>query len=54
MLEPGSAFEDETLTIRFVTLENPENFGRKYAAAYPGEITVILSFFDSGDKRGTF
>ena len=54
MLDSGSAFGDETLTIRFVTLENPENFGRKYPAAHPGEITVFLSFFDSGDKRVGF
>ena len=54
MLDSGSAFGDETLTIRFVTLENPENFGRKYPAAHPGEITAILSFFDSGDKRVSF
>ena len=54
MLELGSALEDETLTIRFVTLENPENFGRKYPAAHPDEITAILSFFDSGHKMVTF
>ena len=54
MLDSGSAFRDETLTIRFVTLENPENFGRKYPAAHLGKIMVILSFFDGGDKRVTF
>ena len=54
MLESGLALEGETLTIRFVTLENPENFGRKYPAAHLGKIMVILSFFDEGDKRVTF
>ena len=54
MLESGSAFGDETSTIRFVTPENPENFGRKYPAAHPDEITAILSFFDSGHKMVTF
>ena len=54
MLESGSVFGDETSTIRFVNLENPENFSRKYPAAHPGKITVILSFFDSGHKRVSF
>ena len=54
VLESGSASEYETLTVRFATLENPENFGRKYLAAHPDEITVISSFFGSGDKRATF
>ena len=34
MLESGSAFEDETLTIMFATLEIPEIFGRKYPDAH--------------------
>ena len=40
MLESGSAFEDETLTIMFATLENPEIFGRKLPAARLDEITT--------------
>ena len=46
--------EDETLTIRFAALENPENFGRKYPAAHSDEITAILSFFDSRHRRDSF
>ena len=44
MLDSGSAFRDETLTIRFATLENPENFGPKYPAAHQEEITANLHF----------
>ena len=51
MLESGSALEDETLTIRFVILENPEIFSRKYPAAHLDEITTKLPFFDSRRKR---
>ena len=51
MLELGSAFEDETLTIRLVTLENPEIFSRKYPAAHLDEITTNLPFSDSRRKR---
>ena len=54
MLESGSALEDETLTIRFATLENPENFGRKYPAAHPEEITANLPFSDSRRIRVKF
>ena len=58
MLEPGSAFGDETSTIRFVTSENPENWksrkNRKYPAGHTNEITAILSFFDSAHKMVTF
>ena len=42
MLDSGSAFGDETLTIRFATLENPEIFGRKYPAGYPDETVANL------------
>ena len=51
MLESGSALEDETLTIRFVTLENPEIFSQKYPAAHLDEITTNLPFSDSRRKR---
>ena len=51
MLELGSALEDETLTIRFVTLENPEIFSQKYLAAHLDEITTNLPFSDSRRKR---
>ena len=54
MLESGSALEYETLTIRFATLENPENFGRKYPAARLEEIMANLPFFDSYQKRVKF
>ena len=54
MLELGSALEDETLTIRFATLENPENFGRKYPAAHPEETTANLPFSDSRRIRVKF
>ena len=50
-LELGSAFEDETLTIRFVTLENPEIFSRKYPAAHLDEIMTNLPFSHSRRKR---
>ena len=46
MLESGSALGDETSTIRFVTPENPENFGRKYPAAHLEEIMANLPFLD--------
>ena len=54
MLESGSALEYETLTIRFATLENTENFGRKYPAARLEEIMANLPFFDSYRKRVKF
>ena len=54
MLESGSALEDETLTIRFATLQNPENFGRKYPAAHLEEIMANLSFLDSRRNRVEF
>ena len=54
MLESGSAFEDETLTIRFATLENPEIFGRKYPAAHLEEIMANLPFSDSRRNRVKF
>ena len=44
MLESGSALEDETLTTRFTTLENPEIFGRKYPVAHLEEIMANLPF----------
>ena len=47
MLDSGSAFGDETLTIWKSTLENPEPWGRKYPAAHPSENMAILSFLDS-------
>ena len=45
MLDSGSAFGDETLTIRFATLENPEIFGWKYPAVHIDEITAKLTFW---------
>ena len=54
MLESGSALEDETLTIRFATLQNPENFGRKYPAAHLEEIMVNLPFSDNRPNRVKF
>ena len=48
MLDSGSAFGDETLTIWKSTLENPESGGRKYPAAHLSENMAILIFFDSG------
>ena len=51
MLDSGSAFGDETLTIRFATLENPEIFGRKYPAGYPDEVVANLPFLDGRRKR---
>ena len=51
MLESGSAIKDETLTIRFATLENPEFFGRKYAAGYPDKVVANLQFLDGRRKR---
>ena len=51
MLDSGSAFGDETLTIGFVTLENPEIFGRKYPAGYPDEVVANLPFLDGRRKR---
>ena len=54
MLELGLALEDETLIIRLATLENPENFGRKYPAAHPEEITANLPFSDSRRIRVKF
>ena len=44
MLDSESAFGDETLTIRFATLETPEIFGRKYPAGYPDEVVANLPF----------
>ena len=40
MLDSESAFGYETLTIRFVTLENPEIFSQKYPAAHLDETTT--------------
>ena len=54
MLESGSALEDETLTIRLATLENPEVFGRKYPAAHLEEIMANLPFSDSRRNRVKF
>ena len=54
MLESGSALEDETLTIRFVTFENPEVFGRMYPAAHLEEIIANLPFSDSRPNRVKF
>ena len=41
-------WRSETPTIRFASLENLENFGRRFLAAHP------VSFFDSGDRRVAF
>ena len=54
MLETGSASKDETLTIRFATLENPENFGRKYPTAHQEEFTANSPFSDSRRIRVKF
>ena len=54
MLDLGSAFGYETLTIGFVTLENPEIFGRKYPAVHIDEIMAKLTFLDSRRKRVKF
>ena len=54
MLESGSALEDETLTIRFAALENPENFGRKYPAAHLEKIMANLPILDSHRNRVKF
>ena len=54
MLELGLALEDEPLIIRLATLENPENFGRKYPAALPEETTANLPFSDSRRIRVKF
>ena len=48
MLDSGSAFGDDTLTIWKSTLDNPESGGRKYPAAHLSKNMAILSFFDSG------
>ena len=54
MLDLGSAFGDKTLTIRFVTLENPEIFGRKYPVIHLDEVMANLTFLDSRRKRVKF
>ena len=54
MLDLGSAFGYETLTIGFATLENPEIFGRKYPAVHIDEIMAKLTFLDSRRKRVKF
>ena len=54
VLESGSALKYETLTVRFATLENPENFGRKYLAARLEEIMANLPFLDSHRNRVKF
>ena len=52
MLDKGSsAFGDETVTIRFATLENPEIFGRMYQAGYPDEVVANLPFLDGRRKK---
>ena len=54
VFELESTFENEALTIRYVTLENQKTFDRKYLAAYPDGITVILYFFNSDLKVASF
>ena len=51
MLDSGSAFGDEILTIRFAILENPESFGRKYPTAHLDEVMANLPFWIVA-KRG--
>ena len=54
MLDWGSAFGDETLTIRIAILENLEMLGRKYQVGHLDENTAFLRFFDSGHFRSFF
>ena len=54
MLDPGLAYGDETLTIRFAHLQNLENFGRKYPAAHLYETTAFWRFSESRWKMAVF
>ena len=54
MLDWGSAFGDETLTIRIAILENLETLGRKYQVGHLDENMAVFRFFDRGHLGTTF
>ena len=54
MLDWGSAFGDETLTIRIAILENLDMLGRKYRVGHLDENMANFRFFDRGHFGSIF